>query len=169
MSEAGFAVAALVATVVGGAQQRKASQAQKRAGRRAALAERRQAEIENARQARKAIAQRRVEQARIIASAANEGSGLEGSSAVRGAVGSLSSSTAGEIGAANTRLASSIYISDQIRRGNEQAATAGTNAAIASSFASLATFGATSFGSPRDKLTNPNQTAAPKPTGQTRW
>ena len=146
MAEAALIVTAITA-VAGAAYQQKAAKEANKAQKEQGQIERRMAEIENARQARRAIAARRTQQAEIQAQSANTGTGLESSSAVRGAVGSLTTQTAANIGAASTRAAGSWAYQRAGERGAQRSMKASN---IASTFGAVsdiagayATFGAT--------------------------
>ena len=96
MAVTGSVIAA--ATIGSAIFQGKAIKAQNKAQAKSARIERRLAEIENARRARRAIAQSRIQQADITA--ASELAGIGGSSAAVGAAGSVASKTAGAVGGA---------------------------------------------------------------------
>lgn len=118
-----LAIAAIASSVASGAAtyvgQQKADDKTKKAQR----FERRKAELENAKNARRAIAQRRIQQADILAS--NEATGTRSNSAVSGAVGSLTTQTAANTGFANTGLAGSIGVNSSLRAANRQTAIFG--------------------------------------------
>ena len=107
----------------------KGVQAQRKAQKREANVQRRMAEIENVKRARRAIAQRRIQEAELIQAGVSEG--IRNSSGISGAVGSLRTQTASNIGAANTQLAGSIAANRALLRGARQAGNWGT---VASAF-----------------------------------
>lgn len=117
------AVATVISTVAGvgsAAAGYRATQEQNKAERRARDIDRRQAALENARQRRLAIAQRRIQEAEIGQLA--ESQGVAGSSSVAGARGALLSDTASNIGFANTQIASNTLRADTLGRGYGRAA-----------------------------------------------
>jgi len=137
MAQAALIVSA-VASVGAGVMQHEQAQAANRAQAKQARIERRIAAIENARQARRAVAARRVQQADIQAGAVNSGTGVENSSAVRGAVGSLTTQTAVNIGAATTRAAASFAQQKAAIMGARQSARYGTLANIFTGISDIA-------------------------------
>ena len=137
-----FLATAAVASIAGGVASHKQAQATNKAQEKQGRIERRIAAIENARRARRAVAEQRVQRASLEAQAANSDTGMESSSAVRGAVGSLATQTASNIGASNTRLAASFAAQRAGERGAERAATFGTYANMFNSISDIAgTFG----------------------------
>jgi len=152
-----YAVAA-GAAVAGGVAQHQQAQAINRAQKKQGRIERRIAAIENARRARRAIAERRVQQADIQAQAANSGTNMESSSAIRGAVGSLTTQTAANIGAARTRAAASFASQRAGERGAQQAATFGTYANMFNSLGNIATtFGTYKAGTQTAPIIDPTK------------
>ncbi len=128
-----FSVVGAVAAVGGTAASIASTNAQRKAQKKEGKIQRRVAEIENVRQARRAVAQRRVQQANLIAQ--SQVSNQTGSnSAVQGAVGSLSTQTAANIGASNTRLAGDLARFHVLSQG---ARTAGRFNNIAAGFGGL--------------------------------
>ena len=109
--------ASIVATlaVAQGVVQSQAVKAQNKAQSKAARIERRISEIENARRARRAIAQQRIQQANIVAGA--QEAGIGGSSAAVGAAGSVGAKTAGAIGGVNTISAGRFAQSVALQKG----------------------------------------------------
>lgn len=105
MATTAFVVSGL-ATAGSAISSYRAASAQNDAQKKEARAQRRTAELENVRQARRAVAAQRLQAAEIEQAAASEG--VRSSSGVAGAVGSLQTQTASNIGAANTRLAGQV-------------------------------------------------------------
>jgi len=117
------AVATVISTVAGvgsAAASYRATQEQNKAERRSRDIDRRQAALENARQRRLAIAQRRIQEAEIGQLAENQG--VAGSSSVAGARGALLSDTASNIGFANTQVASNQLRADTLGAGYARSA-----------------------------------------------
>ena len=117
------AIATVVSTVagVGGAvAQNRAIKQQNRAEENARNIDRRQAALENARQRRLAIAQRRIAEAETIQGGENQGAGQ--SSSVAGAVGALRTQTASNIGFQNTQIASNSLRANTLGAGYAAAA-----------------------------------------------
>ena len=119
------------------------SQATNKAQRDAASIERARAQIQNNREARRAIAARRIQESEIIA--ASQTQGTRTSSGVSGAVGSLRSDTASNIGAANTDLAASTAQSRILQSGATKATNLG---AVAQTFQSASSLSRTVAQSP---------------------
>lgn len=132
--------AALIATVVSTGASVAATQEQVKAEKKRAKTQRRTQELARVKENRRAIAQRRVQEAEIIQG--GEASGTRTNSAVSGAVGSLRSTTAGNIGFANTQFAGNTLASRQSERGMRNAARLGTFANVAGTAASLFATGA---------------------------
>lgn len=107
------------AAVDQGVRNIKAQKAEKKANKRANRIQQRTAELENQRNARRAIAQRRIQQAELISSA--QSTNVGSNSSVTGAVGSLQTQTAANIGFANTQLAGQVATSNVLLRGTAQA------------------------------------------------
>lgn len=114
----GIQAGILAALTVSTAVQVRANRVQNETQEKAAEFDRAGARIEAQRQNRKAIADRRVRQAELIAQSQAQNTG--GNSAVSGAVGSLSSDTASEIGSANTALAVQLGQSRLLQRGTSE-------------------------------------------------
>lgn len=134
MAVTGSVIAA--ATVVGTVAEHRATKAQLKAQKREARINRRTASIENVRRARRAVAQRRIQEAEILQAGATEG--VRASSGIAGAVGSLRTQTAANIGAANTQLAGSIAANNALIRGSRAASRYGTVASVAGATKDLA-------------------------------
>lgn len=111
------AIAAVGSALASGISAHQQASAQKKAAR----AQRRSAEMENARRARRAIAERRMREAELLQAGASEG--IRSSSAIQGAVGSLRTQTAANIGHANTQLAGDMIANRALVRGARRAAT----------------------------------------------
>ena len=99
-----LAVIAAVTAVASTGASVYASNKQQEAEKKARNTERRTAAIENSRRVRAAIAQRRIQQARIVSAGENQGIGIE-SSPVSGAQSSLVGDTASNIGGFNNLIA----------------------------------------------------------------
>lgn len=96
-----------------------ATAAQVEAQEEAQKAEQRRGSIENTRRSRRAVAQRRVQEAELLQAQATQGARTN--SAISGAVGSLGSQTAQSIGASNTQFAAQTNISDTLASGARRA------------------------------------------------
>lgn len=96
----------------------KAGERQDQAAKRSNRVRMASATEENLRSARRAIAQRRVQQAELIAQSQSENTGKN--SAVQGAVNSLTTQTASNIGFANSKLASEYLSNKYLMRGQRQ-------------------------------------------------
>jgi hypothetical protein len=106
MGETALVVGALIAAVGSGVaaqQNAQAAKAERKGAKKTNLINQQRAEIENQRNARRAIAARRVQQAELIASA--QPGQVGANSALSGAVGSLTTQTGANIGFASTMLA----------------------------------------------------------------
>lgn len=118
--ETGLAIAAIVTAVAGTFATYKGQQAQNEAQEKARKFDNRKAQIENARRARRAVAERRMMQAELIQN--TETMGARNSSSTLGQVGSLQTQTAANIGAANTQLAGDWGINHALTMGARTAA-----------------------------------------------
>ncbi len=146
--EWGLLAAAVIGTGVSIQQNAQAQKAQRKAERKTADIQNRSAELENQRNARRAIAQRRVQQSELIAAAQVSNTGAN--SAVAGAVGSLTTQTAANIGFASQQLAADRASQYQLFRGAKKAGRHMTNAGIASGVGQLAMLGLSmGMGSPK--------------------
>lgn len=136
------ALIAAVAAVVGVGAQMKATSEQNEAQRDAAKIQQRQAALENARRARRAVAEQRLLRAELIQNAATMDARTSSSTA--GATGSLATQTAANIGAASTQLAGDVGINTALIRGARESAkwnTIAGGANLVSSIASTPQFG----------------------------
>lgn len=131
-----FLAAAAALTVVGAGAQFVATQSQVKAQKKEARIQRAISQIEANRRARRAVAERRIQQAELLAQANASNQGVN--SAVSGAVGSLSTQTAANIGAANTRLAAETFQNNVLLRGARRASLFGTIASGAGALSSVA-------------------------------
>ena len=135
----GVAIAGYIAAgaaVVGTYANYKSTQESNQAQEKAAKIQTRQASLENARRARRAVAERRMLQAEFIQNTASMDA--RSSSSMSGAVGSLSTQTAANIGAASTNLAGDIGINRALISGARSAAQWNTIAGAADAFGSIA-------------------------------
>lgn len=115
-----FALAALALQAYSMKKQEQASNAQVKSQKSARDLDQRMASIENQRTKRKAIAQQRVEEARLVTAAAADNT--SGSSAVQGALTGSAADTAGRIGFANTRSAAATQRGNILQSGIDKAA-----------------------------------------------
>lgn len=109
---------------------------QNQAQKDAAKIQQRQAALENARRARRAVAERRLLQAEIVQNSASQN--VRGSSSVAGATGSLSTQTAANIGGATTYMAGDMGINRRLVAGASRAARWDTIAGFANATSAIA-------------------------------
>jgi Flp pilus assembly protein TadB len=155
MSEGAYLAAMLVIGAASAYESHRAAKATEKSNKKANRLERTTAEIENQRNARRAIAARRLQQAELIQAA--QSSNVGANSSVSGAVGSLTTQTASNIGFANTQLAGQVATSNVLLRGQSKALKHNTRAAGLSLFGQgIGMAGSSGL------FTKPAGTAAPK-------
>lgn len=114
----------------------RATNAQVAAQKKEARIQQRVSQIESVRRARRAVAQRRIQEAELLQAGATEGART--SSSISGAVGSLRTQTGANIGAANTRLAGDIAANRALITGANKARVFGNQADLFSGIGGIA-------------------------------
>ncbi len=122
----GMAVA-LAGSTYATVQQAEGAKEQRKENKKKNLIDQRSAEIENQRNARRAIAARRVQAAELTA--AGQPGQVRSNSAMQGAIGSLTTQTASNIGFANTMLGAQVASSNAYIRGQNAVSKANSRAA----------------------------------------